>query len=62
MERIIQLAAIALKNNEFEDLADKIINDPQTWKPLADVIYDLVDKNKRIDMPELIKFMKTAKK
>ena len=62
MERIIQLAAIALKNNEFEALADKIINDPQSWKPLADVIYDLVDKNKRIDMPELIKFMKTAKK
>ena len=62
MERIIQLAAIALKNNEFEALADKIINDPQSWKPLADVIYDLVDKNKRIDMPELIKFMKTTKK
>ena len=62
MERIIQLAVIALKNNEFETLADKIINDPQSWKPLADVIYDLVDKNERIDMPELIKFMKTTKK
>ncbi len=58
MERIIQLAAIALKNNEFEALADKIISDPQTWKPLADVIYDLVDKNKRIDMPDLMKFVK----
>ena len=61
MERIIQLAAIALKNNEFEELADKIISDPQTWKPLADIIYDLVDKNKRIDMPELMRFMKTNK-
>ena len=50
MEKIIQLAAISLKNNEFEALADKIIDDPQTWKPLADIIYDLVDKNKRIDM------------
>ena len=62
MERIIQLAAIALKNNEFETLADKIINDPQTWKPLADVIYDLVDKNKRIDMPELMGYLKAGRK
>ena len=61
MERIIQLSAIALKNNEFEALADKIINDPQTWKPLADIIYDLVDKNKRIDLPKMMKFMKTRK-
>ena len=61
MERIIQLSAIALKNNEFEALADKIINDPQTWKPLADIIYDLVDKNKRIDLPQMMKFMKTRK-
>ncbi len=62
MEVIIQHAAVALKNNEFEELADKIINDPQAWKPLADIIYDLVDNNKRIDMPELIKFMKATKK
>lgn len=61
MERIIQLAAIALKNNEFGVLADKIIADPQTWRPLADVIYDLVDKNKRIDLPELMRFIKSDK-
>lgn len=62
LERIIQLAAIALKNNEFGVLADKIIADPQTWRPLADIIYDLVDKNKRIDMPELMQFIKSDKK
>ena len=62
MERIIQLAAIALKNNEFGTLADKIISDSQTWKPLADIIYDLVDKNKRIDMPDLMKYIKSGKK
>lgn len=61
MERIIQLAAVALKNNEFDTLADKIIADPQTWKPLADIIYDLVDKHKRIDMSELMKFIKDGK-
>lgn len=60
MERIIQLAAISLKNNEFGALADKIIADPQTWRPLADVIYDLVDKDKRINMPELMMYMKSS--
>lgn len=54
MENIIKLAAIALKNNEFASLADKILVDPQAWKPLADVIFDMIDKNSRIDMPGLI--------
>ena len=62
MESIIRLAAIALKNNEFGALADKIIADPQTWRPLAEIIYDLVDANKRIDMPELMKFLNTGNK
>lgn len=60
MESIIRIAAIALKNNEFGDLADKIITDPQSWRPLAEIIYDLVDKNKRIDMPELLKALGEA--
>ena len=58
LESIIKLAAVALKNNDFEVLAEKIISDPQAWKPLADVIFDMVDKNKRIDMPELMEFIK----
>lgn len=61
MESIIRLAAIALKNNDFEQLADKIIADPQTWRPLAEMIYDLVDKNKRIDMPELMGYLNNGK-
>lgn len=62
MESIIRIAAIALKNNEFGELADKIISDPQSWRPLAEIIYDLVDKNKRIDMPELMKALSEGKK
>ena len=58
LETIIKLAAVALKNNDFEALAEKIISDPQAWKPLADVIFEMVDKNKRIDMPELMEYMK----
>lgn len=61
MESIIRLAAIALKNNDFEQLADKVISDPQTWRPLAEMIYDLVDSNKRIDMPDLMNYLKTGK-
>lgn len=58
MESIIRLAALSLKNNEMGKLADKVITDPQTWAPIADVIYDLVDGNRRIDMPELMKHLK----
>lgn len=62
LENIIRMAAAALKSNEFADLADKILNDPQAWKPLADVIYDLVNDNKRVDMQELISYMNQDKK
>ena len=62
LETIIKLAAVALKNNDFEELADKIISDPQAWKPLADVIFEMVDKNKRIDMPELMEYMREENK
>lgn len=58
LESIIKLAAVSLKNNDFETLADKIINDPQTWQPLAEVIFDLVDSKKRVDIPELMEFLK----
>ena len=57
LETIIRMAAVALKNNEFAELADKIITDPQAWKPLADVIFDLVDKNKRVDMDGLVDYL-----
>jgi len=61
MESIIRLAAMALKNNDFETFAEKIISDPQTWRPLAEIIYDLVDKSQRIDMPDLMGYLKTRK-
>jgi type I restriction enzyme R subunit len=58
LESIIKLAAVSLKNNDFEALADKIINDPQTWEPIAEVIFDLVDNKKRVDIPEMMDYMK----
>ena len=57
LETIIRMAAVALKNNDFAELADKIVTDSQAWKPLADVIFDLVDKNKRVDMDGLVDYL-----
>ena len=59
LENIIKLAAMALMNNDFETLAEKIISDPQTWRPLAEIIYDLIAKRSRIDMPDLMGYLKT---
>lgn len=61
LESIIRLAAVSLKNNDFEPLAEKVISDPQAWKPLAEVIFELVDENKRIDMPNLTDYVKEEK-
>ncbi len=60
LESIIKLAALSLKNNDFEELAEKIISDPQTWKPIAEIIFDLVDNKKRIDLGDLADFLKQS--
>ena len=54
LEAILKLAAVSLKNNDFADLAEKIINDPQTWGPLADIIFDMVEGKKRIDISDIV--------
>ena len=53
LESIIKLAASKLNSEEYSALASKIMDDPQTWKPLAEIIFDLVSGKKRIDLPEL---------
>lgn len=58
LQNIIKMAAISLKKNEFSDLADKIISDPQTWIPLADLIFDLVDEKRRVDIPDLADYVR----
>ena len=54
LESIIKLAAVSLLNNEFAKLATKVVDDPQAWRPLAEIIYDLVDKKKRLDIPDIM--------
>lgn len=50
MENIIKEAAIRLKTDDFAKLADKILSDPQSWKPLAEIIYDLIKDKERLDI------------
>lgn len=50
MENIIKEAAIRLKNDDFAALADRILSDPQSWKPLAEIIYDLIKGKERLDV------------
>ena len=61
LESIIKMAALSLKSDDFAKLADKVLTDPQAWKPLADMIYELVNKNKRLDIPELMEYLKNDK-
>ena len=30
-----------------------IMTDPQAWKPLAELIYDLINKGERLSIPEI---------
>ena len=53
LETIIRMAAVSLKNNEFSDLADRIITDPQAWEAVAELVFDLIDSRKRLDIPDI---------
>ena len=53
LETIIRMAAVSLKNNEFSELADKIISDPQAWEAVAELVFDLIDNRKRLDIPDI---------
>lgn len=54
---IIKEAAVGLRNNEFSELASKVINDPQAISPIASLIYDLVKGQKRIDIENLKNYL-----
>lgn len=58
LEGVIKQAAATLMQNDFELLASKVLSDPQTWKPLAAVIFDMIDKKKHVDISEISKLGK----
>lgn len=49
LENIIKVATLPLKNNGLGKLATQILDDPQAIKPIAEMIYDLVNKKKHLD-------------
>jgi type I restriction enzyme R subunit len=58
LENIIKVAALSLKNNELGKLAEQILNDPQSIRPIAEMIYDLVNQKKHLDVEEISKYVK----
>ena len=61
LEGIIKTAAATLKQNDFSELADKILKDPQTWKPMAEIVFDLVNEKKHVDVSEVARYEKKVK-
>jgi type I restriction enzyme R subunit len=56
LENIIKVAALSLKNNELGQLATQILDDPQSIRPIAEMIYDLVNKKKHLDIEEISEY------
>lgn len=61
LENIIKVAALSLKNNELGQLAIRILDDPQAIKPIAEMIYDLVNKKKHLDIEEILEYTRDQK-
>ncbi len=57
LENIIKVAALSLKNNDLGQLATQILDDPQAIRPIAELIYDLVNKKKHLDIEEISEFL-----
>ena len=62
LESSVLQAALSLINNDFKDLAEKIMNDPQALTPMTDIVYDLILKRKHLDITELTEFIKESQK
>ena len=53
LENIIKLTAMQLVNSDMTGMSKLIMTDPQAWKPLAELIYDLINKGERLNIPEI---------
>ena len=61
LDSIIKLAALSLKQHEFDKFAEKVLSDPQSWKPVAEMIYDLIENEKRLNIPEIKEYTDAQK-
>lgn len=62
LENIIKVAALSLKNNELGKLATQILEDPQAIRPISEMIYDLVNQKKHLDIEDLAAYIKQHRK
>lgn len=62
LEGIIKAAAATLKQNDLSTLYDKILKDPQTWRPIAEIIFDMINEKSHIDIAGIIKYQSKHKK
>lgn len=53
LENIIKVAAMELVNSDMTGMSKLIMTDPQAWKPLAELIYDLISKGERLSIPDI---------
>lgn len=59
LNKILSLAIFSLANNDMGEYAKKLINDSQSLLPLAEMIFDLVAKEKRLPISELTSYVNT---
>lgn len=50
MESLIKEVAAKVMKDNYGALAEKIQSDPQSWKPLAEIIFDLIRNGSRLDV------------
>ena len=58
LENVIKVAALSLKHNDLGKFADKLLEDPQAQKPIAELIYDLVSGKKHLDIEAISDYEK----
>lgn len=61
LESSVLQAALSLINNDFKDLAEKVMNDPQALTPMTEIVYDLILKRKHLDITALTEFIKESR-
>ena len=62
LARIVTMAAMQLKGEEFTAMVNKILNDPQSFNALLPIIYDLVNNKTRFDVEAVQKAGRDSRK
>ena len=61
LESIIKIGAASLMSDDFSRMARRVVDVPQAWKPLSEIVYDLIYKRKRLDIPDIMEALQELK-